>query len=78
MTLRWRKADEYHIRSYCGRFSVARLNVAEKHWYVAFRLPFGEASPSTEIGATVLPATANEAERISAIHEMQQLCEAAA
>lgn len=78
MTLAWRKVDEYHIRSNCGRFSVARITVASKIWYVAFRLPFGESQPSTEIGATSLPATATEAERKTAIRDMKQICEAAA
>lgn len=76
--LHWRKPDDYHIRSTCGRFSVARLSVCGTIWYVAFRLPFGESQPSTEIGATKLSAGATDAERQVAIREMQQVCEAAA
>jgi hypothetical protein len=74
--LHWHKADDYHIRSRCGRFSVSRLNVSPRVWYVAWRRPFSELDPPTELGATSLPDTANDAERISAIREMQGLCEA--
>ena len=76
--LTWVKPDEYHIRSACGRFSVARLNVLGTIWYVAFKLPWGESSPSTELGATHVSSGADDDERKAAIHEMQQLCEAAA
>lgn len=74
----WRRVDDYHVRSQCGRFSVARMCVDVRMWYVAWKLAFDGAHPSTELGATSLPITANDAERIAAIHEMQDLCEAAA
>ena len=75
--LQWRKRDDYHTRSTCGRFSVARVNVGDRCWYIAWRLPFGESEPSTEIGATTVSRDASDDERLAAIHEMQQICEAA-
>jgi len=72
VTLRWVKPDDYHIASDCGRFTVTRLTVTPHVWYVAFKRRF-EAS-AVEIGATQLPATATDAERTAAIHEMQELC----
>lgn len=76
--LSWRRVDEYHMRSQDGRFSIARLNCSPRCWYVAFKLPFSESSPSTEIGATTVSTDASDDERMFAIREMQQICEAAA
>lgn len=76
MTLRWKKPDEYHIRSECGGFTVARITVAPSLWYIAFRRAKTESGVrSTEIGATRLPAAASDEQRQSAIRDMQKLCE---
>jgi hypothetical protein len=76
--LTWRKPDDYHIRSECGRFTVARMNVVDSVWYAAFKLPWSESEPSTEIAATKLSANASDAERMAAIRELQSVCETAA
>lgn len=75
--LHWRKVDDYHMRSACGRFSIARVNAEPQCWYIAWRLTSREAQPSTELGATVVPMDASDGERLQAIHDMKQLCEAA-
>jgi hypothetical protein len=76
--LTWRRADEYHFRSQCGRFSIARVIVSEWIWYIAWRLTRREDESSTEIGATRLPLAATPDERKAALIDMQQICEAEA
>ena len=79
MTLRWRKPDDHHIRSLCGKFTVARLTVAPNLWYIAFRRVEGaDGVRSTELGATRLSSTAGDAQRTAAIREMQKLCQGVA
>lgn len=78
MTLTWRRADEYHFRSECGRFSISRVLSAGWIWYIAWRLTRREDEPSTEIGATRLPTDATPDERTAALIDMQQICEAEA
>ena len=76
--LRWRKRDNYHLRTECGRFSIARVSVNGAPWYIAWRLSRREAEPSTEIGATRLEADATSQEREEAVGALKALCEAAA
>lgn len=76
--LRWRKPDQYHIRSACNRFAVCRMNVGLAIWYIAWRRSLMDDGVSTEIGATRLPIAAPESERLAAIKAMQEVCEAEA
>jgi hypothetical protein len=72
MTLKWNKIDAYHLRSDCGRFSIARMHTGLTFWYVAFKLP------KLEIGATQLSIMADDVARKLAVRQMQDLCEAEA
>lgn len=71
MNLQWRKPDEYHIASVCGRFTVCRITVDKAPIYIAFRKPYDE------LASRRLQANASDAERTAAIKEMQAVCEAA-
>ena len=71
MSLVWYKADAYHLKSSCGRFSIARLSVDTALWYVAFHL-------KDEIGANRVPIAASPEERARALEEVKALCEAEA
>lgn len=78
MTLQWRKPDDFHIRSECGRFTVSKMTVLDRLWYVAFRRDEGQNGVrSIELGATAMPIDALDGERSKAIGELKQLCEAA-
>ena len=74
--LAWRKPDDYHIKSACGRFAVSRMNVSPHIWYVAWRVSNG-LSPSHEIGSRQLAADAPDSERSTAIKALQAMCEGA-
>lgn len=78
MTLEWRRVDDYHLRSKCGRFSISRVTAGDRLWYIAWQLTRREDEPSTEIGATQLPLDATNDERRAALIDMQKVCEAAA
>lgn len=72
--LRWLAADDYHTRTSCGRFTVARRRVSGIDWYVAYRR---DGARSVELGATQVSPRATDAERSAAIRDMKALCEAA-
>lgn len=76
--LTWRRADKYHLRSRCGRFSIAKVLQNGAPWYIAWRLSRSEAESSTEIGATRLDADATDKERDEAVGALKALCEASA
>lgn len=84
--LRWTKPDEFHVRSECGRFAVARRRVNGVDWYIAYRAPTeseravaDEHLLTIELGATRVDAKrATDAERLKAIGAMREICEAAA
>lgn len=70
--LQWRKPDQWHVRSACNRFSVCKMIVEGRIWYVAYRLPYDE------LGSARLERDATDAERVATIKAMQEICEAAA
>lgn len=71
--LRWLSpTDSYHVRSECGKFSVARRTVNGVDWYVAYRI---EATHAIELGATSVAKNVTDEGRKAAIREMKQLCE---
>lgn len=72
MTLQWYRADDYHYRSSCGRFSVCRIAAGLVLWYEAHRWPGGM------LGATRVPITASKEERVKAFDAMKDVCEAEA
>lgn len=74
----WQRKDKYHLRSKCGRFSIARVTCNGSPWYIAWRLSNREAESSTEIGATRLDVDATEKERDEAVGALKALCEASA
>ena len=71
MRLQWRKPDEYHIVTTCGRFSVCRITVDKAPLYIAFRRPY------QELACRRLLPDASDVERGAAIKDMQAVCEAA-
>ena len=79
--LTWKRADDYHYRSECGRFSVSRLKTPNALWYIAWRLPDHELGATclpiekTDEGIEVLPTQEQRTEAFSA---MQEVCEAEA
>lgn len=78
-SLRWLQPDEYHIRTECGRFSVARRRVNGVDWYIANRIePTVDVERAHEIGATQVTPRATGDERLKAISAMREICEAAA
>lgn len=77
--LRWLKPDDYHIRSECGRFTVARRRISGVDWYIAYRREQSvDVTRAHELGATEVQPRATEAQRKAAIRAMQHLCEVAA
>lgn len=76
--LKWRRPDEYHIRSVGGRFAVCKLYVCDVIWYCAFEFKNSSSVRSHELGATRVPITASDEVRTEAIKAMQALCEATA
>lgn len=76
--LTWRKVDDYHLRSTCGRFSISKVFQNGSTWYIAWRLTQREAESSTEIAATRLYPDATETERNQTVGSLKAVCEAAA
>jgi hypothetical protein len=76
--LEWRKVDDYHLKTKCGRFSIARVMVCGAYWYVAWRLTQRESEPSQEIAATRLEPDATDKERNETVGSLKALCEAVA
>lgn len=74
--LRWRKPDQYHIVTTCGRYRVSRVTVLGVDVYVAWRGSFARDEIPAELGAKKLVAPFTDQSRQSAISAMQQLCEA--
>lgn len=74
----WYKGDDYHIRSQCGRYTVARVSGARGDSYVAWRrYPDHDdepTKPAIELGSVVVRPNASDAERIEARKAMQQRC----
>jgi hypothetical protein len=83
--LRWLPADEYHTRSECGRFTVARRRVSGEDWYIAYHREPTPATKDTtprvasiELAAARVTVKATDAERAEVIRRMKAVCEAAA
>ena len=75
--LQWRRPDEHHIATVCGRFTVARIRVQDVDHYVAFRRePTPAVVKAHELGERAVPPRATDAERMAAIKSLQQCCEA--
>lgn len=75
--LRWRKPDQYHIASVCGRFTVARIRVQDVDHYVAFRRePTVSVVRAHELDVRTVAPRATDAERMAAIRAMQDVCQA--
>jgi hypothetical protein len=83
MSLQWYRADDYCQRSSCGRFTIARVHAGPVMWYEAFRVEGwaeGKQCGTARhlLGATRLPITASNADRIEAVAQMKALCDAEA
>jgi hypothetical protein len=74
LDLRWLKPDAYHIRSDCGRYSVARIDMGVRDHYVAWRLPRAEHELPRELDSHRVAKTARDEDRLAAIRSMQQRC----
>lgn len=71
--LRWRRVDDYHGKTECGRYSVARVDLGSYHEYVAWRCRT-ESAPPKEIGWTRVAPNASDSVRLEAIKAMSKLC----
>ena len=76
-TLRWIRGDAYHVRTECGRFSVARRTVKGIDWYIAYRLEGNGKLYARELGAAQVSPRSTDAERSAVIRDLKALCEAA-
>jgi hypothetical protein len=72
--LRWLRPDSHHIRTDCGRYTVARVDMGDRDDYVAWRLPRGEHELPRELLSARVPKTARESDRLAAIKSMQAVC----
>lgn len=71
--LRWLKADVYHIRTACGRYTVSKMVLGGGVLYIAWKRN-GAGQMPTELGVTSVSAAAQEAATIAAIRAMQKKC----
>lgn len=75
--LHWRQPDPFHIRSLCGRYTVARVRSDAIDTYIAYRCePSVAVERAIELGCKTMPDKPTDAQRLDAIQEMRSLCQA--
>lgn len=68
MPLTWHRADDYHLVSDCGRYTVSRVTASNARHFIAWLKPY------RELASEAVPLDASESVRNAAIEAMKAVC----